>query len=298
MTGQGHASRQTDQGSILVEVRTVNNRGFKCTLRSSDALSGFDSRIETLARSLIHRGSVSLSILWKRPIAQSIPQIDQDVLQGYFRQLQAGRKALGDEQATIDLAQLAMLPGVVIQSQTDGRDNKELWDTIEQTIRDTFENLNSMREQEGAHMAETLLNDCDAIGRHVEEIQTLAPRCIEAYQTRLETKVQRLLAKHEVEVSKIDLLREVQIYADRADFSEEITRLASHLKMIRGVIRGSAEVAKDPEPTGRKLEFIVQELLRETNTIGSKASDTDISAHVVEIKCAIERMRELVQNLE
>ena len=105
-----------------------------------------------------------------------------------------------------------------------------------------------------------------------------------------------MLAEHNLEVQTIDLLREVQIFADRVDISEEITRLGSHLKMFAGVLAG--ESGQTPEPTGRKLDFIIQEMFRETNTIGSKAADAEISTHVVEIKCASERMRELVQNLE
>ncbi len=97
-----------------------------------------------------------------------------------------------------------------------------------------------------------------------------------------------------LQVQPVDLLREVQVYADRVDISEEIVRLGSHLAMFTSVLQGGDE----PEPTGRKLDFILQEMFRETNTIGSKASDAEISADVVEIKCAIERMRELVQNLE
>ena len=157
-------------------------------------------------------------------------------------------------------------------------------------------------------MAASLRADCDVIRQHVDQIAELGPRSVDTYQKRLETKIQRVLAQHEIEVPMIDLLREVQIYADRVDYSEEITRLGSHLQLFEQTLCGSAsgsnqatgngETAGDPEPSGRKLEFIVQEMLRETNTIGSKASQTEISGHVVEIKCAIERMRELVQNLE
>ncbi|TWU44860.1 Conserved hypothetical protein CHP00255 [Novipirellula aureliae] len=310
MTGQGHASRSSSQGIIAVEIRTVNNRGFKCILRSPDSLSGFDSRMEGLARSLIHRGSVSMSVSWKRPPSESMPQIDQELLQSYVKQLKAGRDAIGvDVMATIDLAQVAMLPGVIAPAQSDQRDNKLLWQEIEQAVYEAIENLNAMRDQEGSHMAETIRAECDTIESHLEQIGVLAPRSVEVYQNRLESKIKKLLARHEVEYSKIDLLREIQIYADRADVSEEITRLTSHLKMVRGVlgdantadphtVDSGEEKAKEGEPTGRKLEFIVQELLRETNTIGSKASDSEIAAFVVEIKCAIERMRELVLNLE
>ena len=114
----------------------------------------------------------------------------------------------------------------------------------------------------------------------------------------MESKIKRVLAEREISAEPADLLREVQIYADRADISEEITRLGSHLTMFKDVLNGTANDTGQREPTGRKLDFIIQELFRETNTIGSKAADAEVSANVVEIKCAIERMRELVQNLE
>ncbi|WP_372719878.1 YicC family protein [Novipirellula sp.] len=308
MTGQGHASLQTDLGTFVVEVRTVNNRGFKCVLRSSDALSAFDSRIESLVRKLIHRGSVNLSVTWKRPSSETLPLIDQQVLGAYFEQLQKAKASFAGDGATIDLAQLAMLPGVVVPRSQDRADTAEVWQGLEQVIRDAVDSLDQMRAQEGAHMARSLRADCDLIRAHVDQIAELGPRSVDTYQKRLETKIQRVLAQHDIEVPMIDLLREVQIYADRVDYSEEITRLGSHLQLFLQTLSGNAsgsnqaagggEAAGDPEPSGRKLEFIVQEMLRETNTIGSKASQTEISGHVVEIKCAIERMRELVQNLE
>ncbi|EMI19707.1 protein containing YicC-like protein [Rhodopirellula maiorica SM1] len=304
MTGQGHASLQTDLGTFVVEVRTVNNRGFKCALRSSDALSAFDSRIESLVRKLIHRGSVNLAVNWKRPSSETLPQIDQAVLGAYFEQLQKAKVSFASDAATIDLAQLAMLPGVVVPRSQERVDTAAVWSAVEQVIRDAVESLDQMRAHEGAHMAMSLRVDCDLIRDHVQQIAELGPRSVDTYQKRLETKIQRVLAQHDIEVPMIDLLREVQIYADRVDYSEEITRLGSHLQLFLQTLSGnnqaaaSGETAGDPEPSGRKLEFIVQEMLRETNTIGSKASQTEISGHVVEIKCAIERMRELVQNLE
>ncbi len=298
MTGQGHASRQTELGTFFVELRTVNNRGFKCALRSSDALTPFDSRIESLARNLIHRGSVNLAINWKRPVSETLPRIDHQALAGYFEQLQAARAAFGSDGVMIDLAQLTMLPGVVVQTQENVRDNADVWQAIEQTIQEAIKSLNSMRDQEGANMAASLRSDCALIRAHLDKIAELAPLCIELYQKRLESKIQRVLAEHDIEIQKIDLLKEVQLFADRADFSEEITRLGSHLQMFLGTLDGVNNDTSTPEPTGRKLEFIIQEMLRETNTIGSKASQVEVSSNVVDIKCAIERMRELVQNLE
>jgi uncharacterized protein (TIGR00255 family) len=244
---------------------------------------------------LIHRGTVHLSVSWRRTPGEDLPTIDNEVLEAYVRQLQQVREAAGAD-ATIDLSSLVLLPGVIVSSREDRRDDDRLWDFVHATIVKAIENLNEMRGIEGSHMAETLEADCLSIGEQLDSIQKLAPRAVDSYRSRLESKIQRVLAEHKLEVQTNDLLREVQIFADRVDISEEVTRLGSHLKMFSGVLAG--ENANQPEPTGRKLDFIIQEMFRETNTIGSKAADAEISTHVVEIKCAIERMRELVQNLE
>lgn len=299
MTGQGHASVQDDVGVIRVEVRTVNNRGLKCTIRTSDSLSAMESRVDALVRSLIHRGSISVAISWRKPAGQNVPAIDSEVLAAYATKLHEVRQSVGDGNAvSIDLASLMQLPGVIVSSREERRDDDELWKPVEQAVRLAFANLNEMRQTEGANMAQTLHTDAAQIAERVEQIRVLAPRAVENYSSRLEAKIQRVLSERDIESQPIDILREVQIYADRADISEEITRLGSHLSLFADVLSGEATEGTNREPTGRKLDFIIQEMFRETNTIGSKASDSSISAHVVEIKCAIERMRELVQNLE
>jgi uncharacterized protein (TIGR00255 family) len=296
MTGQGHASEQAELGSVTVEVRTVNNRGFKCSPRISESLSSLETKIEALARSLIHRGTVHLSVSWRKPAGENIPCIDSDVLQAYVHQLQQVRVAADDVQSSIDLSALVSLPGVIVSSREDRRNDDQLWDFVQGTIVKAIENLNQMRVIEGERMAESLTTDCDDVRERLDLIGQLAPRAVDGYRNRLQAKIERVLKDHDLEVDAVDLLREVQIYADRIDISEEITRLGSHLMMFADVIQGKN--GDKPEPTGRKLDFIIQEMFRETNTIGSKAADAEISAHVVEIKCAIERMRELVQNLE
>lgn len=297
MTGQGHATSESDLGTLSVEVRTVNNRGFKCTPRVNDALSSLESQIEALARSLIHRGSVHLAINLRRPSNDALPNIDTGVLQAYYEKLELTRNAVGSD-APIDLTSLITLPGVINSAKQDRRDDKKLWAFVEQVVTAAINNLNEMRSAEGANMAESLEADCQQIKVHLDRISELAPRSVQAYQDRLESKIKRVLAEREISAEPADLLREVQIYADRADISEEITRLGSHLTMFKDVLNGTANDTGQREPTGRKLDFIIQELFRETNTIGSKAADAEVSANVVEIKCAIERMRELVQNLE
>jgi uncharacterized protein (TIGR00255 family) len=313
MTGQGHATEQGELGTISVEVRTVNNRGFKCTPRLSDSLLSLENKIETLARSLIHRGTVQLAVSWRRPPGENLPKIDIETLQSYVDQLQQVRQASRDT-ASIDLSTLLTLPGVIISSKENARDDETLWEFVRATIVKAIDNLNEMRSIEGVRMAETLVAECDVIGERLEHIASLAPRSQETYRNRLEAKIKQVLEERDLEVQSIDLIREVQIYADRLDISEEITRLASHLRMFVDTLDGNLDLsnrnlgvqpAKDGDenstngsPAGRKLDFIIQEMFRETNTIGSKAADAQIAAHVVEVKCAIERMRELVQNLE
>ncbi|TWU08233.1 Conserved hypothetical protein CHP00255 [Stieleria varia] len=305
MTGQGHAQIQNELGTFSVEVRTVNNRGLKCVIRTSDSLSSLESKIEATARTLIHRGSVQLNLQWRRPGDETPQRINETVLAGYFQQC---RRVLDKQNGngSIDITGLLELPGVLINSPVEDRQNDDvIWDAVHQTLVAAIVNLNQLRDAEGVNMAASLEADCQVIRTQVDEITLLAPEAIESYRERLETKVKQALEKHDINVQTVDLLREVQVYADRADISEEVTRLGSHLQLFLAVMRGEHTDRKTSpgdkstaEPTGRKLDFIIQEMFRETNTIGSKANHAGISARVVEVKCAIERMRELVQNLE
>ena len=295
MTGQGHASEQGELGTVSVEIRTVNNRGFKCAPRVSDSLATLESKIEALTRSLIHRGTVHLTVSWRRVASESLPSVDVQALQAYVDQL-AEVQINGELKPTLDLATLMTLPGVIGSVREDRRDDEPLWSFVERVIRSAISNLDEMRLIEGGRMGETLAADCEIVAERLARVRAIAPRAVESYRGRLESKIQRVLQEHDQQVQTVDLLREVQIYADRVDVSEEITRLGSHLQMFDDVLAGKE--AELREPMGRKLDFILQEMFRETNTIGSKAADAEISSHVVEIKCAIERMRELVQNLE
>ena len=295
MTGQGHASEQDELGTVSVEIRAVNNRGFKFAPRVSDSLATLESKIEALTRSLIHRGTVHLTVSWRCVASGNLPSVDFQALQAYVDQL-AEVQINGELSPTLDLATLMTLPGVIGSVREERRDDEQLWVLVESVIRSAISNLDEMRLTEGGRMGETLAADCAVVAERLAHVREIAPRAVESYRSRLESKIQRVLQEHDQQVQTVDLLREVQIYADRVDISEEITRLGSHLKMFDDVLGGKE--AELREPMGRKLDFILQEMFRETNTIGSKAADAEISTHVVEIKCAIERMRELVQNLE
>jgi uncharacterized protein (TIGR00255 family) len=165
------------------------------------------------------------------------------------------------------------------------------WPVIEEALRDALDHLQQMRAREGEAMAADMLANHAVIVAEVDAIQGRAPVVVEAYAQRLRDRLNALLAEHEVRVEPADIVREVGIFAERSDIAEEIVRLRSHLEQFDQIMRSGDSV-------GRKLEFITQEMFRETNTIGSKANDADIARHVVEIKAAIERMREMIQNVE
>jgi uncharacterized protein (TIGR00255 family) len=148
-----------------------------------------------------------------------------------------------------------------------------------------------MRAEEGATMAADLAANAASIAKELDAIEVRAPLVAEGYRTRLSDRLAKTLAEYEVTLQPGDLIREISIYAERSDISEEIVRLRSHLEQFSATL-------KLPESSGRKLEFLVQEMFRETNTIGSKANDVEISMHVIEIKGAIERIREMIQNVE
>lgn len=306
MTGQGRAQASSDLGTASAEIRTVNHRGIKFSIRTSDSLSALTPKIEALVRSRIHRGSINLNANWKPAALTTAYRIDQVALMGYQQQITEAQQTAGSSDP-IDWSSLLQLPGVVVSHESQHMDVDELWSVVRPVISDAVDRLDEMRTDEGLAMLTSLRSDLTVIRERVQSIADRTPWVAEKYRERLTSKIRKTLADHDLNVDDIDLLREVQIYADRVDVSEEITRLNSHLQLFANVLEGdsssdSADVSTEKtnanDPVGRKLDFIVQEMFRETNTIGSKASDSEISTHVVEVKCALERMRELVQNLE
>jgi uncharacterized protein (TIGR00255 family) len=189
------------------------------------------------------------------------------------------------------LAQVLALPGVVPEPANAPLRLEEEWPIIERVLEEALAKLQTMRQDEGAAMARELLQLRDHIADELAKIRNRAPQTVELYRDRLLERVRGLLGELDVRLDRNDLIKEVSIFAERSDIAEEVVRLASHLDQFR-------EILDEPESAGRKLEFLTQEMFRETNTIGSKASDVEISRHVVEIKGDLEKIRELVQNVE
>jgi len=168
---------------------------------------------------------------------------------------------------------------------------EETWPLVQETLTAAVNSLDRMRREEGAAMAHDLSQNCQQIASELTHIERRAPVVVDAYRTRLTDKLNSLLKEYGTEIQPADVVREIGIFADRSDIAEETVRLRSHLEQFQSTLQAA-------ESNGRKLDFLTQEMFRETNTIGSKANDAEIAGHVIEMKTVIERIREMVQNVE
>ncbi len=295
MTGFGEAHRQAEGIAVAVEVRTINNRYFKLTLKCGEGYSLLEPEIESVVRQQIRRGTVQVNLRVDRVRGSEDYQLNQAVLSNYRRQLQTLAEQWGLSSGEVGdaapLASLLLLPGVVIENPTSPAEAEEEWPLLRDALVEAMQNLAQMRADEGRAMAADLRANCRSISAELASIDERAPLVIDSYRGRLADRLQATLADFAVTLDPGDLIREVGLFAERSDISEEIVRLRSHLEQFDAIM----ELA---ESSGRKLEFLTQEMFRETNTIGSKANDVQISRHVIEIKAAIERVREMIQNVE
>lgn len=290
MTGFGEAHQREAEIAVSVEVRTINNRYFKLTVKCADGYGVLESEIEQTVREQIRRGTVQVGIRVERAATPDDYLIDKAVLGGYRRQLQA-LHAEWHVAEQVPLETLLGLPGAVIENPSRTRDAEAQWPLIKKTLLAALANLAKMRIDEGRAMAADLRANCTAILAELASIDERAPLVADAYRKRLHERIQGTLAEYQVTLDPNDLIKDVAIFSDRGDISEETVRLRSHLEQFEKFMQAE-------ESPGRKLEFLTQEMFREINTIGSKANDVAISRHVIEAKTAIERIREMIQNVE
>jgi uncharacterized protein (TIGR00255 family) len=289
MTGFGDANAERDGTHYSVEIRSLNNRYYKSNIKLPDNLSGMEPEIETLLREGLGRGSITYILKMRTDSAEAAYHINTRALAAYLDQLQQ-IKGLGDL-VQIDLASLVQLPGVCQEPRDDTDEIARHGDVIRELTATAISKLASMRAREGQALMADLLKHSRLIAAQLQSIEKRAPLVIEDYHRKLTQRVNLLTSKAELQVSQADLIREVAVFAERADISEEIQRLTSHLESFEHACNTS-------EHSGRKLDFITQEMLREANTIASKANDAEIARHIVEIKGAIDRLKEQVQNVE
>jgi uncharacterized protein (TIGR00255 family) len=292
MTGYGEARHQSDHFNVSIELRALNNRYLKVSLRASDPYHLLESEFEKVIRRTVRRGTLQVQVRAERAAALQDYRINAIALKSYVEQLRGVTDQLGlREQAGLLLSQVLALPGVVAEPGQSTAYLHDDWPVLEKVLNQALEKLQAMRLEEGQAMAAELLSHRDSLAAHLGRIRARTPQVSVLFRDRLLERVKTLLGELDVKIDRSDLIKEVSIYAERSDIAEEVMRLASHLDQFQLMMN-------EPESPGRKLEFLTQEMFREANTIGSKAGDVDISREVVEIKGTLEKIRELVQNVE
>lgn len=288
MTGFGRGTMATDQWQAAVEINSVNRKQAEVVVQMPRELAELESRIRKTVLGVVSRGRIQVSINLERgPAALASIRVDE-VLARAFRSAFTGlSKAVGHEvlpTATDYLRQ----PGI-LNSGSGEMDAGEAWHAIQPALDEALAALSGMRETEGSHLHEDLLNRLGVLTSFARKIATEAPQ----RPVRQRELLFKRLREAELALDPADerVLRELALFADRCDISEELTRLDSHFAKFR-------EYLDAAEPPGRALDFLCQELFREFNTIGSKASDAGIAQTIVEAKTELEKIREQVQNVE
>lgn len=289
MTGFGDATAERSGTHYAVEIRSLNNRFFKPVIKLPEMVSGLEPELESLLRESLGRGSITYILKMRSDSAEAAYHINTKALKAYLDQL-LSVKGL-DQHVQIDLAGLMQLPGVCQEPRDETDEITRHGPVVQELSKKAIQKLDAMRRREGEGLFLELMKHVHLIASNLKEIQARAPFVIEDYHRRLSQRVSQLIAKAELQVNQQDLIKEVAVFAERADIAEEIQRLTSHLDAFE-------QSCRTGEHAGRKLDFIAQEMLREANTIASKANDAPIARHIVEIKGAIDRLKEQVQNVE
>ena len=290
MTGYGGAQGEINGVNYVVEVKAVNNRYFKTIIKLPELAAFLEEDIERLLRKNLSRGTVNYALRLKNVSANVLFDIDEAALQAIVEKLSRVRSSV-DINRAIDIGSLLTLPGVIRPTSPDEKMAEQIKEVVLKISQEAIDKLKQMRAAEGGFLEADLKKRCRAIEQGLERIRARGAAVLQEYAKRLKKRVDELLAHAELKLDEEILAREVAIFADRSDISEEIARLDSHLQQF-------AQSCKGNDQAGRRLDFIGQEMLREANTIASKASDTEITRWVVDIKCQIDRIKEQVQNVE
>jgi uncharacterized protein (TIGR00255 family) len=287
MTAYAKGEKIWESLTFTLEIRTLNHRYRDIVLKVPQRLFLLEERIKRLISTYIQRGRVDCIVKMSGNTNElNTIAINWEAARAYKRLLEllkAGLSLKGE--ITID-----MFLGVKDIFTTDEKENDTelLWPPLEEALREVLEKIDEMRKKEGENLKEDLEKRLKYVNELVEAIENQAPKVIEHYRQRLKQRIKEFI-KQEVDENR--LLQEVVFLAERSDITEEIVRFKSHLKQF-------ANLLNTDEPIGRKLDFLLQEMHREINTLGVKANDTFISQQVVEIKTELEKMRQQVQNIE
>ncbi len=287
MTGYGKANLSKDKREYQVEIKSVNHRYLDICVKMPRVLSYLEEEVKKQISSQIKRGKVDVFITFENnSIEDKEIKINTEIAKIYIEEL----KKLAKQENILDnieVTEISKLPDVL--TIQNNQEDETIKDALLEAVSNATENLVQMRSIEGNKMADDLVARIQGIKEKVEEISSLSTGLIEEYVVKLEGRIKEILKNQDIDESR--LAQEVVIYADKCSIEEEVTRLKSHISQFEKLI-------KTDEAIGKKLDFIIQEMNRETNTIGSKANNLEITNGVIDIKTELENIREQVQNIE
>jgi uncharacterized protein (TIGR00255 family) len=289
MTAFAQVATNTKEQSLTLVVRTYNSRYLDINLRLAGPLSSLEDRIKKYISSQISRGRVEVSIQYtgSGKNRNGTMSINIPLARVYWDKLNELKASLRVPDP-IDLSILLGLRDVLVYQESPSSE-ESLWQSIHPPLKQVMAGVDKMRLVEGKHLSRDLLSRIRTIEKAAGIISKKVPQVVRAYQLRLQKRVNELAGETKIDPQRLG--QEVAILADRSDISEELVRLESHLKQLKTLFR-------EAQPVGRKLEFLLQEINREINTIGSKSMDGSISQQVVAVKAELEKMREQIQNIE
>lgn len=287
MTGYGRASWNNDKYNLEIEIRTINGRFFKFSSRIPQEYTPHEIDIKNIVAKKISRGTVNLNIEFSNAQDPSV-KINREILKKHYTVLLETCKEL--EIPSPQIEALLTLPEIVTP-EIEKTISEELWQKTQELLEKALDQVISMREEEGQSQVKELQEFSQKIRDLVKEIEACAPEVIDDFKKRVQVRMQQFLDNENINVSDQDILKELAIFSEKVDVNEELSRLHSHLNQFE------QKILLD-KPVGKTLEFLTQEMLRETNTIASKANNAKCSQNVVEMKTYLEKIREQIQNIE
>jgi len=289
MTGYGRARQMLHKRDITVEVRSVNNRYLDCTVKMPRMYTFAEDAIKSCVQKAISRGKVDVFITVDASAADVAKvTVNRELAAGYVSALRELAEVCGSENFQVGPETLSRFPDVLTVTKAD-EDLESVSADLCAVLEEALAAYNTMRAVEGAKLAEDIGNRLTAIETYTGQVEERSPQTVAEYRAKLNARMQEVLQSTTIDAQRI--LTEAAIYADKVAVDEETVRLRSHVAQLRTML------ASD-EPMGRKMDFLIQEVNRESNTIGSKCNDVAIAQVVVNLKAEVEKMREQVQNIE
>jgi len=288
MTGFGRAEGDTTLGKVVVESRSVNHRYGDINIKLPKRLSPFENRIKEIVRSQVSRGRIDVSLRLDSLGEEKVQlSVDLDLAEQYYRVLHDLKERLHlKDEITLDL--LAGAKDLITAKEESG-DIEPYWQEVLPILKQSFKNMDDMKRLEGESLTKDLQQRLERIAKELQTIKQQFPSHLRTGLARLQDRLRSLLEGMEVDPSRFQ--QEVAFLAERTDITEEIVRAESHLSQLSTLLEGN-------EPVGRKMDFLLQEIHREVNTVSAKVNDAEISQRVVEVKSELEKIREQVQNIE